>query len=489
MADGNTGIVEYMNHTNEKKGISESIIRRVPALRFPEFTWGTAGVSLGGPARNTSRNDVGRASRVRDAATVSLEWEEKRFGEIANFFSGGTPLTSKPEYYNGDLPFIKSGEIDAEVTAQNITESALKDSSAKKVKRGDLLYALYGATSGQAALSKVDGAINQAVLCIRSRHNNSFFLYSILKREKERILSKYLQGGQGNLSADIVKSLRIFLPERIEEQEKIAGFLGAVDEWIGNLREERSALETYKRGIMQRLFSSPPARGGVASLRVEGVGDLRFRDDAGNDFPEWEEKQFGNVFSFRKTNSLSRELLNYESGEVKNIHYGDIHTKFSNTFDIEKEDVPYINSEVGFEVSDEADYLHEGDLVIADASEDYKDVGKSLEISNLDTQKVVAGLHTVVARALVGKVARGFSGYLMKARNVRLQIMRLAVGISVLGISKRNLSEMRIQLPSIDEQQKIADFLTALDEVITTKADEITRAEEWKKGLMQKMFV
>lgn len=115
------------------------------------------------------------------------EWEEKKLGDIGTFFSGGTPLTTKKEYFNGEIPFIRSGEINSHKTEQYISELGLKKSSAKMVKEGDLIYALYGATSGEVAISKMNGAINQAILCIRTNELNRFFYYYLFFK-KENII-------------------------------------------------------------------------------------------------------------------------------------------------------------------------------------------------------------------------------------------------------------------------------------------------------------
>jgi type I restriction enzyme S subunit len=161
------------------------------------------------------------------------------------------------------------------------------------------------------------------------------------------------------------------------------------------------------------------------------VPALRFPEFNG----DWEEKEYGEIFSFKVTNSLSRENLNYESGEVKNIHYGDIHTKFNTLFDITKEYVPFINKEIKVSRITDENYCKEGDLVIADASEDYADVGKCIEITNLNDEKVLAGLHTFLARPNLFEMAIGFNGYLMKSPKVRLQIMTIAQGTKVLVIT------------------------------------------------------
>jgi type I restriction enzyme, S subunit len=180
------------------------------------------------------------------------DWEEKKLGEVGTFFSGGTPLTTNQNFYIGKIPFIKSGEINNEKTEQFISQSALKNSSAKMVNIGDVLYALYGATSGEVGLSKINGAINQAVLCIKFNYNN-VFLFNFLKFKKEHIVSKYLQGGQGNLSADIIKNLKISLPT-LPEQQKIADFLSAVDERINLVKQQLDKTKEFKKGLLQKMF-------------------------------------------------------------------------------------------------------------------------------------------------------------------------------------------------------------------------------------------
>ena len=158
------------------------------------------------------------------------EWKPFIIGDISKTYSGGTPSTSKKEYYCGDIPFIKSGEINKNCTEQYINEDAINNSSAKKIKKGDLLLALYGATSGEVAISKIDGAINQAVLKIDNNMDN-YFQYNYFLKYKEKIIHKYLQGGQGNLSANIIKKLEFKFP-KIEEQQKISRFLLLIDEKI-----------------------------------------------------------------------------------------------------------------------------------------------------------------------------------------------------------------------------------------------------------------
>ena len=214
------------------------------------------------------------------------------------------------------------------------------------------------------------------------------------------------------------------------------------------------------------------------------VPKLRFKEFSG----EWKEKKFADIYDFFQTNSFSRALLNYESGDVKNIHYGDIHTKFKSNFFINKEEAPFINTEIDISKIKDENYCQIKDLIIADASEDYNDIGKAIEIIELNGEKLVAGLHTYIARDIKNKMALGFGGYFMQTHNIRLQMMKLATGISVLGISKSNLSNISLVIPSKKEQEKIASFLISID----TKIEQLIKKEQllqqYKKSVMQKIF-
>jgi type I restriction enzyme S subunit len=218
--------------------------------------------------------------------------------------------------------------------------------------------------------------------------------------------------------------------------------------------------------------------------KIKNIPELRFPQFA----EEWNEKKFGKLYTFKPTNSFSRDMLNYESGSLKNIHYGDIHTKFSLLFDIEKEEVPFVNSNIKITGIADDNYVQEGDLILADASEDYNDIGKSIEIVNLNNEKVLSGLHTILSRRKTNELAPGFMAFLMKSYKVRLEIMRIAQGTKVLGLSSKRLAEIPLWTPKKEEQKKIATFLTAIDKRISLLTQQKEQLELYKKGLMQKIF-
>jgi type I restriction enzyme S subunit len=211
-----------------KKGLVQKLFpadgEAAPELRFPAF------------------RDAGR-------------WKEDSIGNVCKTFSGGTPSTSHKEFYGGNIPFIRSAEIDKEYTELFLTTEGLENSAAKLVKKGDVLFALYGANSGEVALSKQEGAINQAVLCLKFEGSNAF-VYQFLSFKKNWIINKYIQGGQGNLSGEIVKSIRILFPDP-EEQKKIADCLSSIDDLISTQNQKLDALKVHKKGLMQQFFPNP----------------------------------------------------------------------------------------------------------------------------------------------------------------------------------------------------------------------------------------
>ena len=217
------------------------------------------------------------------------------------------------------------------------------------------------------------------------------------------------------------------------------------------------------------------------------VPRLRFPEF--RDAEEWEVKRLGEVYSFHPTNSFSRDKLSYESGTIKNIHYGDIHTKFAVLFDITKEQVPNLHPSLDIEKSTHEAYCKEGDIILADASEDIDDIGKSIEIVNLNGEKLVSGMHTIMARQKSPKLIVGFGGYLFRTAYIREQIKREAQGAKVLGISPKRLSKISVIYPSIKaEQQKIVDCLSSLDEVINLQTQKLDTLKAREKGLMQQLF-
>lgn len=182
------------------------------------------------------------------------EWECRKLGEVASSYSGGTPSVGNSKFYGGNIPFIRSGEIHSSKTELFLTQEGLENSSAKLVKQGDILYALYGATSGEVERSKINGAINQAILAIIPNENYDVeFISQWLKNNKENIVNLYLQGGQGNLSGEIVKKIEISFPTK-KEQNAIGLFFRQLDETIALQSAEIEKLNRLKKGLLAAML-------------------------------------------------------------------------------------------------------------------------------------------------------------------------------------------------------------------------------------------
>ena len=375
----------------------------------------------------------------------------KKLGEISTFYSGGTPLTSKREYFDGDIPFIRSGEINSDKTEQFISELGLKNSSAKLVEVGDILYALYGATSGEVGICKLNGAINQAVLCIKSNENH-YFLFSYLRDKKESITNTFLQGGQGNLSADIVKKIELYIPS-IKEQTKISSFLSKIDARITAQSKIIEGLKKLKVATAKKIFSQ----------------EFRFKDDKGNDFSEWEEILLGEVMSIpektKAQNIDKNKLLTVKlhlKGVLKNDNTDTLSFGATNYFIRKKGQFIYGKQNLfngAFDIiPDEFDgFLSSGDV-------------PTLEINN-------------------SKINSSFLLYLMGRKEFYKPLEDFATGSGSKRIHENTLLGIKIPFPSLPEQTKIANFLSAIDSKIDMENQLLQKLEEQKKYLLQNMFV
>lgn len=188
----------------------------------------------------------------------SGRWEEKRIGDLSHCYSGGTPSTSNKLYYGGSIPWITSSDLNKgrikEVTGY-ISDLGLKNSSAKMVKKGTLLIALYGATAGVSAITEIEAAINQAVLAILPHNIEKEYLFYSLQLQKDYYIKTFTQGGQPNFSGEIVKSFIVRMPADKAEQNSIASALIEIDAEIVCHNEKLEKLKLLKQGMMQELLT------------------------------------------------------------------------------------------------------------------------------------------------------------------------------------------------------------------------------------------
>jgi type I restriction enzyme S subunit len=188
----------------------------------------------------------------------SGEWKVKKLGDVADMFSGGTPLTSNNSYYGGQIPWVVIADMTRIKkylfnTEKNITELGLKNSSARLFKKGTLLFAMY-ASIGKCAIAKVDVACNQAILGINAKEIDTEFLYYYLAFNEQKFLQMGQAGTQNNLNKEIVQNLDIPYPF-IEEQTAVATILSDMDTEIECLEQKRDKYTMVKQGMMQNLLT------------------------------------------------------------------------------------------------------------------------------------------------------------------------------------------------------------------------------------------
>lgn len=198
---------------------------------------------------------------------------------------------------------------------------------------------------------------------------------------------------------------------------------------------------------------------------------------------DWEVKTYGEVFDFLATANYSRAELT-EIDNVRYVHYGDIHTKWNFFLNIRESNLPTVRNE---QVKN-YHLLKDGDVIMADASEDYSGIGKSVEVKNLDSVKAISGLHTFLFRDKNEIFVNGFKGYIHFSKAVKNQFDRLATGLKVYGVSKGNLKTVQIPVPTKAEQTAIATALSDTDALISSLEKLIAKKRYIKQGAMQKLL-
>ena len=200
----------------------------------------------------------------------------------------------------------------------------------------------------------------------------------------------------------------------------------------------------------------------------------------------WEQRKFSDVFTGLQNNTLSRSELNYESGTIKNVHYGDVLIKFGDYIDASQTELPYISDDAKADKFKNS-FLQDGDIIIADTAED-DTVGKCTEIRGSEGMKLLSGLHTIACRTKE-KYGPMFLGYYINSPAYHNQLKPLMQGIKVTSISKSALQDTDMIIPkSIDEQIKIGEYFSNLDNLITLHQRKCDDLKEIKKYMLQNMF-
>ena len=386
-------------------------MRDVPHLRFPEF---------------------------------SGEWEKCKLSEVCSFFSGGTPSSSKKEYYNGSIPFIRSGEIHVNKTELFITEEGLNNSAAKKVEIGDLLLALYGATSGDIAISQINGAINQAILCIRTTQNKKF-IESVWKKHVNKLLQTYLQGGQGNLSADIVKNISFYFASK-SEQNKLARLVSLLDKRISTQNKIIEDLKLLKSAIIEEHYKQ-------SEKQCVLVADLGESFTVGN---------------------LSKDDLTDIGTPC--IIYGELFTTYGEIISNIKS---YTNKSDGMTISKKGDLLFPSSTTV--------DAISLIAPSSINTDGVILGGDMFGIHISPDYDSQYLSYYFNHIAKKRFA--KYAKGSTIIHLHYKDIEKSQLFLPLLKEQKAITNNLILLDEKIKMENSYLQSVIKQKDYLLRQMFI
>lgn len=390
------------------------------------------------------------------------QWIIKEIKDISKISSGGTPNRKNSKYWDGEIPWITTSEVKFnEITIANefITEIGLKESSAKLFPINTILIAMYGqgATRGKSAVLKLEATTNQACAAIIVNKNVNFqFVFQTLTHNYEELRNLSNEGSQKNLSLGLLGSFRLKIPPTFKEQIKIAGFFSLLDKKAEKQKEKIGKLEELKKGMMQKLFSR----------------ELRFRDKDGGEFPEWEALRFGDVVEkLIGGGTPSREIDEYYGGNIPWVTVKDLKTN------------KYIR--------DAEEYIT--DLGLNNSSSKIVDNGDLIIPTRMAVGRILIAKEDVaINQDLKGcKLKPGYDTefiyYLYVSKSTAIE--RLGSGSTVSGINIDDLMGIRMEVPAIKEQEKIAEYLCSVDIKLEKEKDKLSLLVKQKKGFMQRMFL
>ena len=403
---------------------------------------------------------------------IPQEWEVMPLSKAFHLQSG---YAFKSELFSADqgVPIVRISNLPIDNKYVDLSDCVYYPASENIkqqfiVHKKDLLIAMSGATTGKTAIYNYsyNAFLNQRVGVFKQTSDKVCYQYLQAIVESQlfttRLQPLLIAGAQPNISPSDIENM-IFPFPPLAEQRKIAEVLGVWDEAIEKQARLIEKLALRKRALMQRLLS--------AKLRLPGFSE------------PWEKVKLGDIGHFLSSNTLSRDCLNEQIGNIKNIHYGDILIKLPTIVDASFIHIPYVNDDVIVK----SDYLKNGDIIFADTAEDYT-VGKAIEIINIQAIPVTSGLHTIPFRPKSGIFVNRFLGYYVNSTDYRRQLQPLIQGIKVYSISKTALCKTTLKIPTLSEQTAIAEVLTAADREIELAKEKLERLRRQKRGLMQQLL-
>ena len=403
-----------------------------------------------------------------EVGVIPEDWETNILYSVARVVDSlhHTPTFVSEGYSMVRVADIKTGNLDLDETLK-VKESIFREFTKNHFPaRGNIVLSRVGSYGVTSFVDTNEPfCMGQNTVVIESKCPERYLYYLLNSESVQRQIEDGSYGsGYKSLSLRNIKELVLPLPPTKAEQEAIAEALSDADALIESLKQLIAKKRQIKQGAMQELLTG--------KRRLPGFSG------------EWEIKTFGEVFTYLPTATNSRRDL-IEDGDTYYIHYGDIHTKFHNHLDFTATKPAMIDRTL----CRNAALIKNGDWVMADASEDYDGVGKTIEISGLEEgQEAVSGLHTFLLREKSPTFVPGFKGHLGGLKSLHEEYLRVATGMKVFGVSKAALIDLELPIPPPDEQTTIAKFLSDMDTEITALKTKLTKTRQIKQGMMQQLL-
>lgn len=279
-----------------------------------------------------------------------------------------------------------------------------------------------------------------------------------------------------------IYTIKLPITQNLQEQQRIAKALSDVDALISTTEKLIQKKKNIKQGTMQNLLTG--------KKRLPGFGPQTksptYKQTELGPIPDdWEVKSLGEIFEFRPNNTFTRDCLNDSKGKYQNVHYGDVLIKYPSILDCSKETIPFINEGINVKFSKYG--IVEGDIIIADTAED-ETVGKVVEVFNLGEKKIVSGLHTFLCRKITDDFAPKWLGYFMNQAIFHNQLLPFITGTKVSAISRTAIQNVKVLIPSKEEQTAIANVLSSMDKEIETLNTKLEKYRNLKTAMMQQLL-
>lgn len=400
-------------------------------------------------------------------AGFNSPWEKQPLGKVFGITSGSTPSRGKIEYFiDGDIPWVKTTDLNNSLiisTQEKVTEIAIRETSSLKILPKDTVFvAMYGGFNqiGRTGLLIKEATCNQALSAIKPNKEivvpYFLLLYLNFKVEDWKLIAASSRKDPNITKKDVEKFQ--FIYPSINEQTKITDFLSSVDEKITLLNKQHQLLCQYNKGMMQKIFSQ----------------ELRFKDENGDEFPEWNPCQLKDVATrvTRKNKENNQTILTI-SGRDGLV-----------------DQMSYFNKQIASKNVSGYYLINNGEFAYNKSYSQGYPMGAIKMLTNYD-KGVVSTLY--ICFKLNSNQSNSFYQHYFESglqnRSIEKVAQEGARNHGLLNIGVNDFFDIELQIPSLAEQTKIANFLSAIDDKITTKKVELDKLKTWKQGLLQQMFV